>query len=339
MAQWATFVWVTGVVLTILLALARLSQSVLPAEQESVSVPSLEPGDASAGEPPSTARPDRPSESEQSPPNLPDGRAAGTDPADRLDTLAPDGERDPDGEPDAEPATAADAVRGDAVVGGRPPDTDPARTNPTATHQGAELSTGALLANVAFTQGLFGAILLAAAWYAAIPASAFGVTDDPLSTGLPAVAVGVAFGVALYVANELGAATADAMGVEYDERLRSMLSPESPLGWLALLGVVLPVIAGFEELLFRAALIGATSTGFGVSPWALAVVSSVAFAFGHGAQGRVGVVVTGALGLVLAAGFILTGSFLVVFVAHYLVNALEFVVHEMLGIDWASDAG
>jgi membrane protease YdiL (CAAX protease family) len=47
----------------------------------------------------------------------------------------------------------------------------------------------------------------------------------------------------------------------------------------------------------------------------------------------VGVVVTGVLGFVLAAAFVLTGSLLAVVVAHYLVNALEFVVHEGLGAD------
>jgi membrane protease YdiL (CAAX protease family) len=85
--------------------------------------------------------------------------------------------------------------------------------------------------------------------------------------------------------------------------------------------------------------IGATTAGFGTSVWALAVVSSLAFALGHGAQGRAGILVTGSLGFVLAAAFILTESFLVVFVAHYLVNALEFVVHELLGIEWVGDAG
>jgi membrane protease YdiL (CAAX protease family) len=60
----------------------------------------------------------------------------------------------------------------------------------------------------------------------------------------------------------------------------------------------------------------------------LAACSSVAFAFGHGAQGRAGIVVTGALGFVLAAAFVVTGSLVTVVVAHYLVNALEFVVNE-----------
>ncbi len=52
----------------------------------------------------------------------------------------------------------------------------------------SDLSTGALLANVAFTQGLFGVLLVAGAFYFEIPASAFGITADALSTGLPAIA-------------------------------------------------------------------------------------------------------------------------------------------------------
>jgi membrane protease YdiL (CAAX protease family) len=199
-----------------------------------------------------------------------------------------------------------------------------------------DFSTGALLANVAFSQGVFGVAIVGAAWIADIPPVALGVdVSNPWSLGLPAVAVGVAFGVALYVANELSAKVADAAGVDYSEGLREALAPDSLGGWAVLLGVVLPVIAGFEELLFRAALVGAFAAGFGVSPWILAVFSTVAFAIGHGAQGPGGVAVTGLLGFALAAAFVLTGSLLVVVVAHYLVNALEFVVHEGLGIEWA----
>ncbi len=199
-------------------------------------------------------------------------------------------------------------------------------------------STGALLANVAFSQGLFGAAVVGAAWLANVPLPALGVDlTNPWSVGLPAVAVGAAVGVALYVANELSATVVDAAGVEYSEGLRESLAPDTAVGWLVLLGVVLPVIACFEELLFRAALVGAFAAGFGVSPWLLAVLSTVAFAVGHGAQGPGGVAVTGLLGFALAAAFVLSGSLLVVVVAHYLVNALEFGVHEGLGVEWARD--
>jgi membrane protease YdiL (CAAX protease family) len=198
-----------------------------------------------------------------------------------------------------------------------------------------EFTTGALLANVALSQGVFGVALVGAAWFAEIPPAALGVVPgDPWNVGLPAVGVGVAVGVALYVGNELAAALVDAAGVDYSEGLREALAPDDLRGWLVLLGVVLPIIAGFEELLFRAALIGAFSAGFGLSPWLMAVFSTVAFAVGHGAQGPGGIAVTGLLGFALAATFVLTGSLLVVVVAHYLVNALEFVVHEGLGIEW-----
>lgn len=196
-----------------------------------------------------------------------------------------------------------------------------------------ELTPGMVIANVAATQGLIAGIVLAAGWYFSIPADAFGITADPLSTGLPALGIGAAFGAVLWVGNELATTLADAVGAAYDEGVREMLAPESPGGWLLLFGGVLPLIAVSEELLFRAALIGVPAASFAVSPWLLAVGSSLAFALGHGAQGRVGVVVTGLLGFVLAAGYVISGSLLVVIVAHYVVNALEFFVHEYLDLD------
>ncbi|MFB6089460.1 MAG: lysostaphin resistance A-like protein [Halobellus sp.] len=197
-----------------------------------------------------------------------------------------------------------------------------------------DASTASLLANVAVSQGIFAVVLLAGAWYAEIPAWAFGLAPDSL--GFEAVAIGVGLGIALYAANEVGAAAGArfGLGVGEGERLRSALAPETAGGWALLLLVVLPVIAGFEELLFRGALVGVVAAGYGVSPWLLAAVSSAAFALGHGAQGPLGVVVTGLLGFVLAAAFVVTGSLLVVAVAHYLINALEFVVHEGLGVEW-----
>lgn len=185
-------------------------------------------------------------------------------------------------------------------------------------------TTGALLANVVVSQGLFAGLLLAGAWYAAVPPSALGV-GGPLG---PQLLAGVGAGLALAAANTTAGAVAEAAGLDPARELRELLAPESLGGWAALLGVVLPTIAAVEELLFRGALVGAMAVGFGVSPWPLAVLSSVAFALGHGAQGRLGIVVTGLLGFALAAVFVLTGSLVVVVVAHYLVNAGEFVARE-----------
>ena len=195
-----------------------------------------------------------------------------------------------------------------------------------------ELTTGLLLVNVALSQGLLLGVLLAAAWYTEIPLSALGIGGEP--TGTMALGIGVGLGVLLYLGSELGGKSADRLGFEYDEGLRELLAPDSIGGWAVLLGFVLPVIAFFEEFLFRAALIGVVWAGYGISPWLLAILSSILFAIGHGAQGNTGIVVTGMLGFVLAAAFILTESLLVVVVAHYLVNALEFVVHEGFGIEW-----
>ncbi|MFC7044921.1 CPBP family intramembrane glutamic endopeptidase [Halobacteriaceae archaeon GCM10025711] len=194
------------------------------------------------------------------------------------------------------------------------------------------MSPELLLANVALSQGLLAVVLALGAWYAAIPLAALGLGPDALGAG--AVLVGVAVGVALYAANEGMALVAKRVGVGYAEDLRELLAPASAREWTVLLVAVLPIIAGFEEFLFRSVLVGAVAAGFGVSPWLLAVGSSVLFGFAHGAQGLGGMLVTGTLGFILAAAFIATDSLLVVVVAHYLVNALEFVVHEGLGVEW-----
>ena len=198
----------------------------------------------------------------------------------------------------------------------------------------ATMSTMALLANVAVSQGAFGLLLVAGGWFTEIPLGAFGL--DASTVSVATLALGIGLGVALYAANEVGATVGERLGIGADEGLREALAPSTPAGWAILLLLVLPIIAGFEELLFRGVLVGVFAAGFGVSPWVLAGLSSVAFALGHGAQGPAGVVVTGLLGFVLAAAFVVTGSLFVVFVAHYLVNALEFVVHEKFDVDWTA---
>lgn len=188
-------------------------------------------------------------------------------------------------------------------------------------------STVLLVVNVALSQGVLGLLLLGGAFFTQVPASALGVSGA--TAGLSMLGVGVVAGVALAGANTAAGLLASWAGHDPSADLRELLTPETPRGWVLLLGVALPVVAGFEELLFRGVLIGVFAAGFGLSPWLLAVLSSVAFALGHGAQGPVGIAVTGTLGFLLAALFVFTGSLLAVVVAHYLVNALEFVGHEL----------
>ncbi len=204
--------------------------------------------------------------------------------------------------------------------------------DPTARSEPA-LTTTLLLANVTVSQAIALAVLVAVAWWTAVPASAFGLggASAPFVLGW-----GVAAGVALYAGNEVAAGLGARVGATAPERLREAMAPTDTQEWAFLLLVVLPTIALFEEALFRGALIGAFAVGFGIDPWLLAVVSSFAFGLGHGAQGRLGIVVTGVLGLGLAALFVYTGSLLVVVVAHYVVNALEFIVREWFAYDPAA---
>jgi membrane protease YdiL (CAAX protease family) len=316
-AQWAAFAGLTALSVSLFLALARASQTMVSDGADRAEA------DASA-----------------------EGHAIGT--------VGTDNAFDPDASTDAEEAapvrsgsgfesSAVDSIDGDeqsapaldpiAVDSGVATDSghDSAKGNDTLDPL-ESMSTSALLLNVAFSQGLFGGLVVLGAWYTEIPLAAFGVSGVPQVRTL---ALGVGLGIALYAGNELAAVGASALGFSPPEDLRAMLAPDSLASWALLLGGILPAIAFVEELLFRAALIGALSAGFAVSPWLLAILSSIAFAIGHGAQGSLGMVVTGSLGLALAAAFVLTGSLFVVVLAHYLVNALEFVVHEGLGIDWS----
>lgn len=356
MPQWAPFLAVVGILVVVLLLLAHKSQQFLHehadvsgSERRSACDNDSRIGKSSA----SSSSEERGSETR----GVPDAAAefdadstarSDTDIAQMVDdSMVGDSVvDDPGGE---QALTEADHPAGDgaeteasssadtdtAIAHGEPsPDDRQGDTPPAREHHGRKvvLTPGVLLANVAFTQALVAAILVGAAWYFSIPASAFGLDGGAVSNTGVALGVGVAFGVALWVGNELSTVLADAVGAAYDETVRQMLAPATTGGWLFLFCGVLPLIAVTEELLFRAALIGVPAAGLGTSVWLLALVSSVAFAFGHGAQGRVGIVVTGILGLALAAGFVLTGSLLVVVVAHYVINALEFLVHEFLGV-------
>lgn len=187
---------------------------------------------------------------------------------------------------------------------------------------GDELSSSSLLLRVTSSQAVFAVLVVAAAYLADVPWSALGT-----GASLELAAVGVAAGLALAAGNEAAMRVLDAAGLGYDDDLRETLTPDDRRGWVVLFVVALPVVAGFEELLFRGVLVGAFATGFGVSPWALAVASSAVFGAAHTAQGWVGVVVTTALGFALAAAYVATGSLLAVFLAHYVVNAAEFALH------------
>lgn len=186
------------------------------------------------------------------------------------------------------------------------------------------ISTGELYANIVLSHGASAAVLVALLWWFEVPATAVGVVDPRPTIGM-ILGVGIGVGIALYALNEASVGILERLDIEYSEDLRRILAPNSAVGWLVLLLVVLPLIAGFEELLFRGVLIGTVGTATSVSPWIIAIGSSLVFAVGHSIQGPGGVIVTGVLGFLLAVAFILTGSLLTVLLAHYLINVFEFV--------------
>ncbi|MFB6072287.1 MAG: lysostaphin resistance A-like protein [Halobacterium sp.] len=179
-----------------------------------------------------------------------------------------------------------------------------------------------LLVNTTVSQAVAAAVLVAGFWLAGVP---WAAADPGVSTR--AVVAGVGAGVALAAANVGVMRALDRVGVSYDASLQEALTPATPVGWAFLLVVALPLVAGFEEFLFRGVLVGAFAAGFGVSPWLLAVPSSVAFGAAHTAQGATGVVVASLLGVALAAVYLATGSLAAAVVAHYVVNAVEFTAH------------
>lgn len=331
MAQWALFTAVAGVLTVLLLVLARQSQQLLEEQSAPAGPDGLAGGD---GEAPAT---EPVSEQPDAQPESASGGQMETDSGSESQTKI---EREIGEQTDTESASGNQTDTAHSFPGGEFDDQtavvpsesgrepDQGMYGDVTQGPDIELTSTALFANVAVTQGLVVVVLVAAAWYFQIPARGFGVSV----TG-PAILLGAAFGVALWIGNELSTTVADAVGASYDEGVREMMAPESTGGWLVLFAIILPIIAIAEELLFRGALIGVPAAGFDISPWLLAVVASLAFALGHGAQGRVGIVVTGVLGFVLAAGYIVSGSLLVVIVAHYLINGLEFFIHEYLGVD------
>jgi len=185
----------------------------------------------------------------------------------------------------------------------------------------AALPWRAVVANAAFSQALFGLLTLGAVWMARVPFSTLGIRGFTPRN----LALGVGLGVALAGANAGLSKVVDAADISYSERLREILTPGTLPGWVVLLAGVLPLVALAEELLFRGALVAALAAGFPVSPWLLALAASLVFGVAHGAQGKVGIAAAAGLGFALAGALILTGSLLVPAVAHYLVNAAEFV--------------
>lgn len=196
-----------------------------------------------------------------------------------------------------------------------------------------DLSTDLLLLNVLVTQGGVVVLVAAGAILTGVPMRVLGIAS-PLLT-VDAIALGLVVGLGLYLLDEFLSVFAKRFGYVPEEFLRSALTPDSVEGWILLISLILPLVALGEEILFRAALLGATPLLSGLPTIGVLAISSILFGLAHAVQGRAGVVVAAVLGLGLGSAYLVTGNLVVIVVAHYAVNVLEFVVHELLelGID------
>ena len=155
-----------------------------------------------------------------------------------------------------------------------------------------------------------------------LPREQFGwISYAPLTD----VAIGVAVGVAIEA--PLNALTNWAIGrfgpqVYSPLVIRSIL-PRTREEWTPVLLALFPAVL-VEELLFRSLLLGGMSLFFPVA----VLVIGIALLFGwmHSPQGRLGMILTAAISMVLAGLFLWRKSLLPPLIAHYLVNVLQLLV-------------
>jgi membrane protease YdiL (CAAX protease family) len=155
-----------------------------------------------------------------------------------------------------------------------------------------------------------------------LPREQFGwISYAPLTD----VAIGVAVGVAIEA--PLNALTNWAIGrfgpqVYSPLVIRSIL-PRTREEWTPVLLALFPAVL-VEELLFRSLLLGGMSLFFPVA--VLVIGTALLFGWMHSPQGRLGMILTAAISMVLAGLFLWRKSLLPPLIAHYLVNVLQLLV-------------
>lgn len=184
----------------------------------------------------------------------------------------------------------------------------------------AQLSRSALYLNVAVSHALVLGLIGVLIWWTGVPLKPLGIETQPEWAWL----VGVAG--ALIVLNEAADRVASIFETA-ENPLRDLLTPDTGLEWVVLLGLLLPTIAVTEELLFRGVLIGAFAVGTPVPPEILIVGSAILFGGAHTAQGWFGMGIAMLLGVALGAAYVWTGSLWLVIGAHYVVDMVEFIRH------------
>jgi membrane protease YdiL (CAAX protease family) len=106
----------------------------------------------------------------------------------------------------------------------------------------------------------------------------------------------------------------------YSPRVILGILPHSRDEWAPVLLALFPAVL-VEELLFRSLLLGGLGLFLPVS--VLVVGTGLLFGWMHSPQGRLGMVMTAAISLLLAGLFLWRGSLLPPLTAHYVVNLLQ----------------
>ncbi|WP_224447541.1 CPBP family intramembrane glutamic endopeptidase [Haloprofundus salilacus] len=155
----------------------------------------------------------------------------------------------------------------------------------------------------------------------------FLLLETTLDAVLAALGIGVLVGVGLMAAQKLFFGVTYRFGYEHDMTTFELLSPDTSDEWVLHLGLFLPVVAVYEELVFRVGLIALGYSAFGVDTWTLVAVSAVLFGLAHRQQEWGGVVIMGISGIAFGAVYLWTASLLTVVIAHYSMNVLAFAVY------------
>lgn len=160
------------------------------------------------------------------------------------------------------------------------------------------------------------------AWLSGLPVEQLGLT---IANPIRQVGIGLGVGLALQVSiNLLTYQVVNYFGREiYSPVVILNILPRRPLDWVLVPLALVPAVA-MEELLFRSLWLG----GFGgIIPMPVLIAGiSLVFGLMHLPQGQLGVIVSAALNVLLSVLFVWTGSILVPFVAHYVINTLQVIV-------------
>jgi membrane protease YdiL (CAAX protease family) len=156
-------------------------------------------------------------------------------------------------------------------------------------------------------------------WISRLPPGQFGwISYAPLLDIIAGLGTGVAVHLPLdaltnWAVRRLGPQI-------YSPLVVHSILPLSQKEWTpVLLALFLAVLV--EELLFRSLLLGGLGTFLPVS--ILVISTALLFGWMHSPQGRLGMIVSGAISLVLAGLFLWRGSLLPPLIAHYVVNLLQ----------------